>query len=240
MKKLLIIGLCFFFVMPFVSCDNDNEEPPIVIPDPDPTPNPGPDPDNPFSNTWLFDNEVLISHIVGIPGNVTFDKVKVQISGKCWDIIQEVEAAYEDGKIILSLPTEFPAESLSQVVRSGDSSSETYYCGFWPGTSDDTDALVAGLGDIIAYKGEQRVGMISLTDWSGEGSVVDKLFVFYHYADRPFKLSGSNASYIYNASFKKGWNAYGHISQTEGGRTLCTTTIEEEALPVWYFKSWIY
>ncbi|MCD8081266.1 MAG: hypothetical protein LUF04_12940 [Bacteroides sp.] len=222
MKKMLIAALWLFLVGSLVSCSKDENTPPEIEPE--------------VPNISMVENTILISDIAGLPEDDFFDKVQVEISGSCWEIIEGIEAAYEDGKITLELPTEFSAEQLSQVVRSHS----TDYCGFWPATSDDTEALVAGLGDIIAYKDGQKVGMLSLTDWSGEGSVAGKYFVYYQYADRPFTLSGYSSTYRYEASFKTGWNAYAYVSLTEEGTAICTTSIPEEAPLTWYFKSWVY
>lgn len=219
---MLIVALWLFLVGSLLSCNKDEDTPTEIEPE--------------VPHISLVENTILISDIVGLPEKDFFDKVQVEISGSCWEMIAMVEAAYEDGKITLELPTEFSAEQLSQVVRSHS----TDYCGFWPATSDDTEALVAGLGDIIAYKGDQRVGMLSLTDWSGEGSVAGKYVVYYHYADRPFTLSGYSSTYTYEASFEKGWNAYANVSLTEEGTVLCTTSIPEEVSLTWYFKSWLY
>ncbi len=223
---MLIVALWLFLLWPLISCGKNENTPAEISPEDDPE----------VPTISVVNNEILISGIVGLPEKDFFDKVQVQISGSCWEIIEVIEAAYEDEKITLVLPSEFSAEQLSQVVRTHS----TDYCGFWPATSDDTEALVAGLGDMIAYKGDQRVGILSLTDWSGEGSVAGKYFVYYHYADRSFTLSGSSSAYKYEATFEKGWNAYAQVSLTEEGTVLFTTSIPEEATLTWYFKSWVY
>jgi len=116
-------------------------------------------------------------------------------------------------------------------------------CGYWPATSDEPNALVATLGDIIAYQGTDKVGRIYSSNWSGEGSTAGKAFVYYQYADRPFSLTGQNNSYYYSdCTFKEGWNSYANINPvTEGGTSgniHCTTTVPEDIF--WCFESWVY
>ncbi|WP_280746921.1 hypothetical protein [Parabacteroides sp. PF5-9] len=189
-------------------------------------------------NTCLIENEIIISEIAGIPENVSFNKVKIEITGSCWEVIDLIEANYSEGVAIVSLPAHLPEEKLQLVVRLNNN-----MCGFWDATSDNTDARVAALGDIIAYNNNEQVGRIYLSDWSGEGSAAHKSFVYYHYADRPFTLSGKNATYNYSASFKEGWNAYANINPAEShgpGGVFCTTTITEKTPLSWHFESWVY
>lgn len=225
----LLYGLFFCCSLCAVwSCEDDEE--PIVIPP---------------SNTCLIGNEITISNIKNIPANATFNKVKAEISGDSWEIIGTIEATYTNGEAILTLPTEFPTEKLAKVVRSEASD----YAGFWPAVTDNTHAKVAGLGDFIAYNNDERVGRIYLTDWPGEGPAEFKYFVYYHYTNQPFALSGYNLtikptdrkSYKYEATFQKGWNVYANIKAKEPeanesyGPSVCTTTIPEEIALGWYF-----
>lgn len=192
-----------------------------------------------FPNTCLVNDEIIISDIAGIPEGVTFDKVKAEISGVDWEIIATVEAAYDGGEFVLRLPVDFASGELCKVARDNVSD----YSGFWPAKTNNPGAKVAGLGDIFAYDNGEQVGRIYLSDWSGKGSTFEKLFIYYHYADQPFTLSGYNfttgnnrKTYLYEASFRQGWNAYANISQTEGGIVLCTTSIPVRAPLVWRFQ----
>lgn len=185
--------------------------------------------------TCLANNKIYLSDIAGIPESVTFNKVKVEISGSCWEVIDLVEAPYEDGKAVLLLPASFPAGKLQPAIRiDGD------ICGHWEAVIDRPEARVAALKDIIAYHDEQRVGRIYLTDWEGEGSTLHKSYLYYQYADSPFTLSGFSKTYTYKASFEEGWNAYANVNQLESSRSggvLCTTSIAEELSLVWRFNS---
>lgn len=50
-------------------------------------------------------SSITITNINNIPANVTFDRVKANITGECWSVVGTVEAKYEDGKAIIQLPT---------------------------------------------------------------------------------------------------------------------------------------
>lgn len=185
----------------------------------------------------LYDNAITISDINGIPENVTFDKVKAEISGFEWQVIGTIEANYKDGSAIMVLPSSFSSDKLQPADRSDKSK-----YGYWPGTADNKDALVAALNDFFAYDGTKKVGRIFLSDWNRKGSSAGKAFIYYHYADRDYKLSGSDKSFIYNASFTKGWNAYANIrpiSEDVTGGNRCTTAIPETDLQ-WQFESYVY
>ena len=207
-----------------VGCSNDNDE------------GQKEEPIEPTPIACLLENTITISDIDNIPENVTFDKIKAEISGVDWSIIDNVEATYQQGSAKLVLPSTFSSEKLQFVDLSNKR------IGYWPGTSDKPDALVAALKDFIAYKGTTKVGRIFLSDWNRKGSSAKKAFVYYHFADRDYNLSGRNSSYYYQASFKKGWNAFANInpaSETTTGNILCTTTIPEAELR-WRFESWVY
>lgn len=186
----------------------------------------------------LSSHTIVINHIIGIPKEVSFDKVAAEVTGKCWDVIGTISAPYTHGSATLALPATFPTEMLQAVDRTID------MCGYWDAECDNSDALVAGLGDILAYKDGKVVGMIRLTDWSGEGSSAGKTFVHYQYADSPFTLSDKSATYYYSAaSFQKGWNAYAHIrpaNEELSGGNKCTTEIPSNTPLRWHFVSWVY
>lgn len=230
----LLYGL-FFCCSLYLVCSCEDDEEPVVAPP---------------ANTCLKGNEITISNIKNIPANITFNKVKAEISGDCWDIIGTVETTYANGEAILTLPTEFPVEKLAKVARSDASD----YTGFWPAVTNNTNAKVAGLGDFIAYNNDEKVGRIYLSDWTGEGPAEFKYFVYYHYTNQPFTLSGYNLtikpsdtkSYKYEVTFQKGWNVYANIKAKEpetdesSGPSVCTTVIPEGLALEWYFESWGY
>ncbi len=208
------------FIMLLSTCAKEEAEP-IEPPDPEPIVGPS----------------ITIAKINNIPANVTFDRVEANITGECWSNIGTVEAKYENGQAIIILPTDFTAEQL-QIVDRRDNN----MCGHWPATSDNPDALVATLGDIIAYHGDDKVGRVYSTNWSGKGSSAGKAFVYYQYADRPFSLTGRNNSYYYSdCTFNKGWNGYVNInpaSEDISGNIHCTTSIPNDIF--WNFESWVY
>ncbi|NDV63702.1 hypothetical protein D0T60_00285 [Bacteroides sp. 224] len=191
--------------------------------------------------------EIQIADIVGIPDYVSFNKVRVEIKGDCWDVIDVVEAPYIQGEPITLLLSAPSSSKLMRVLRSSDSD----YCACWPISSlaSNPDARVAELGDIIAYKDDFAVGRIYLTDWQ-DFSVGEKIYIYYHYADRGFTLSGSNKSYTYSADFKKGWNMYANILFVDPApdplnppplrANRCTTVIPEGTGLHWRFEFWKY
>lgn len=217
MTKTRLYAAAFVLATTFASCVTD-DEPEIIIARP---------------------YEITISNITNIPEGVTFDKVRAEVSGVDWKTIAAVEAAYIGGKIVLTLPIDIPDEDLQQSIRS----QATDIYGYWWAKSDNGNAKVAGLRDIIAYNGDQRVGRLQLTNWTGGGSATGISYIYYHYANEPFTLSGTYMTYTFQASFATGWNAYANtnLSEESGqGAVLCTTTIPENAGLVWRFESWVY
>ncbi len=225
-RKIHWVFLFFCCVLP--ACDDDNCDPAPPLPPP-PMP-------------------VVISGIEGIPEGVTFDRVKAEISGFEWEVITTVEAGYADGQATLILPSPFMEEELAKVTsdykgdRHANPPVRPDYTGFWPGTASDDEAKVAGLGDIFAYNGEQRVGRVYLTDWPGSGTQVGYSWTYFHYTDRDYDLSGSYVSYLYSASFKKGWNVYvrKNLKNYREGSILCTTEADSSAVFVWRFESHVF
>jgi len=200
------------------------------------------DDDLPQGPTYLAKSKIVISEIAGMPADATFDKIKVEIQGTCWEIISSVEAPYEHGEVTLELPTGFSSDKLQLVDRSGGD-----MCGYWPGTSSDPDALVASLGDFIAYDGDVKVGRVYLTDWPGEGSAANKSFIYYQYADRPFELTylAKSTTSFKDAVFKKGWNAFAKVNPSDNdsetvSNITCTTSISGDTQTHWRFESWRY
>lgn len=227
-----ILWLFLFFCYALPGCNNDdNRGGPIPPPLPPPPP-----------PTLL--STIVISDIEGIPDGVAFDRLVANISGVDWSVIATVEANYADGQATLILPTSFTAERLAKVTSdyTGDVTVRPVkrpdYSGFWPGKSSDDEAKVAGLGDIFAYDGDQRVGRVYLSGNVTEGAIVRPAFVYFHYTDRDYRLSGYHRSYIYGASFVTGWNAYANVNLQEEsgvGTIRCTTDIDENADFAWKF-----
>ena len=175
-----------------------------------------------------------------------FDNIRADIKGLDWQIIATVRFDYTAGgsiDITGNLPAEIPDDLLCKVAR--DSYDD--YTGFWPASQcSDRTAKVAGLGDIIAYKGDERVGRLYITSWDGREPLAkgNACFAYFHYADRPFTLSGNSLaapdggspSYTYDASFKAGWNIY--YNRYTGGRTRTTTTRPDDTPLYWQFEAW--
>lgn len=215
LSLLLICGL----LMAGCSDDENEEQPPA--------------PDVPDYST------LVVKDIQNIPADFTFDRVEVKVTGVDWQVIETLSFPYENGQIVMTLPTSFPSEKLQTVDRRNGMS------GYWTGTSDDADALVATLGDFFVFNGDKRVGRIAISNWSGKGSSTGKAtLVSYQYADRPFTLTGSDKSYYYsNCSFYKGWNIFANINPaSEGGtaKVLRTTTVPESTLFWRLAESYVY
>ncbi len=177
---------------------------------------------------------------VDVPFDKVFDNVRAEITGFDWQVIETIQATIEDGRVILDLPDSFSAEQLCKVAR------DTYsdYEGFWPAEQvSDRNAKVAGLGDFIAYRGDERVGRIFLSDWDGDhANKLGVTYIYFHFADRPFTLAGNNlrranqqTSFHYSASFAEGWNAYANI---DGGTnpTICITDLSGVSSLHWRFE----
>ena len=200
----LVIFVLLIFSLLMAGCsDDENEDQP-------------PAPDVPDYST------LVVKDIQNIPADFTFDRVEVKVTGVDWQVIETLSFPYENGQIVMTLPTSFPSE-----------------------TSDDADALVATLGDFFVFNGDKRVGRIAISNWSGKGSSAGKAtLVSYQYADRSFTLTGSDKSYYYsNCSFYKGWNIFANINPaSEGGtaKVLRTTTVPESTLFWRLAESYVY
>jgi hypothetical protein len=203
------------------------------------------DDDLPKGPAYLSENKIVIAGIVDVPPDVTFDRIKVDIKGVKWKVIASIEAPYEQGEIVLTLPAGISPDDLQQVEQTKGNLG-----GYWPATLSDPDALVASLGDFFAYNGDVKAGRVYLTDWPGKGSSASKAFIYYHYADRPFTVSGQNLnlygsksfkpSYTYSLQFETGWNVYARVnSATPGdGLSAYTTTLPDETQLQWRFESY--
>lgn len=220
------ISVLLIFSFLIVGCHDDNEEEPPVPELPTPEP-----PDY---------STIIVKDIRNIPENFIFDKVRVKVTGLDWSVIETLEFPYENGQIVMELPTTFPSEKLQKVDRRVGIGMR----GYWTGTADDGDALVATLGDFLVFNGETKVGRIAISNWSGKGSSAEKAtLVSYQYADRPFTLTGSDKSYYYNdCSFNEGWNIFANINPAEGSsqKVLRTTNVPESTLFWRLAESYVY
>lgn len=182
---------------------------------------------------------IIVKDIQNIPKEFVFDRVEVKVTGIDWSVIQTLTFPYENGQIIMDLPTAFSAEKLQKVDRRGGDMG-----GYWTGNADNGDALVATLGDFFVFNGDKKVGRLAISNWSGIGSSAEKAtLVSYQFADRPFSLTGSDKSYYYNdCSFVKGWNMFANINPSEGSsqKVLRTTNVPESTLFWRLAESYVY
>lgn len=216
-----VIFLLMIFSLLMAGCsDDENEEEP-------------PAPDTPDYST------IIVKDIRNIPDNFIFDRVEVKVTGADWQVIETLSFPYENGQIIMDLPTVFSPEVLQKVDRRGGDMG-----GYWTGTSNDGDALVATLGDFFVFKGDKRVGRIALSNWTGKGSSAGKAMIGYQFADRPFSLTGSDKSYNYSdCSFVSGWNMFANINPVSenGTAKILRTTVVPEATLFWRLaESYVY
>ncbi len=195
-----------------------------------------------------FLTHVSISNFPELSGPVTvpfgndFDNVRAEISGTDWEIIATLNAQTTDDDTILTLPDELPQDKLCKVARDRWND----YTGFWPAEDvSDRETKVAGLGNIVAYKGDIEVGRLYLTSWDGKdpAAKAGAYSVYFHYADRPFTLSGRNltrpgvnTSIDYDASFEAGWNVYVNVYDAVRGITRTMTDIPDNITLNWVFE----
>ena len=211
------------------SCSKDH-----VIPDPGPPP--------PF--TGLSGNTITVTMPAGgLPADIIPDRIEVEIKGFDWQIIDRLEAPVIDGTAVLSLPVAFAAGQLQEVDRSNGMG------GHWPGAVSDPGAKVASLGDIIAWQGGSQVGRFYISDRKGPEETAGKSFIYYHFSDRPYALtglsynsSGKRTGYTYDCAFHVGWNAYANINPGTTGSTLIrtTTNISHDTELQWRFEAWVH
>lgn len=193
---------------------------------------------------FLENDEITISNVSGIPSGITFNKIKIEIQGYDWQVIDIIEADYTDGKAVLLLPSTYPADKLMKVARDN----RFDYTGFWHAHSDNPNAKVASLGDITAYDNDKKVGTFILTDWSGSGSKERTANIYYHYTNEPYTLtnpqSDTNKSYSFQASFNAGWNAHANIqtldSEIGKSKIQCIAPVPTERKYAWYFQPILY
>ena len=199
-RKISLCSLLLALLAPVLltaGCNDTQEN--EGAPDPTtPLPEPKPEP-----KTY----PLVITDIRNLPPKTTFDRIAVQITGVDWSIIATVEAPYENGAATLALPLEFPAEQLQVADRRGGN-----MAGYWPGTASDPAALVATLGDFIAYRGDESRTYLSLR-LVGEGSSASKASSIISMPTVLFEVTGATTSYHYNdCSFVAGWNAFANIN----------------------------
>lgn len=198
------------------------------------------DDDVPEQEPPIPDYTIIVKDIQNIPEGFVFDRVEVKVTGVDWSVIETLTFPYENGRIIMDLPTVFSSEVLQKVDRRGGDMS-----GYWTGTSNDGDALVATLGDFFVFNGDKKVGRIAISNWTGKGSSAEKAtLVSYQFADRPFSLTGSDKSYNYSdCSFVRGWNMFANInpaSENGTGKVLRTTVVPESTLFWRLAESYVY
>lgn len=198
------------------------------------------DDDVPEQEPPIPDYTIIVKDIQNIPEGFVFDRVEVKVTGVDWSVIETLTFPYENGQIIMDLPTVFSSEVLQKVDRRGGDMS-----GYWTGTSNDGDALVATLGDFFVFNGDKKVGRIAISNWTGRGSSAGKAtLVSYQFADRPFSLTGSDKSYNYSdCSFVRGWNMFANInpaSENGTGKVLRTTVVPESTLFWRLAESYVY
>lgn len=198
------------------------------------------DDDVPEQEPPIPDYTIIVKDIQNIPEGFVFDRVEVKVTGVDWSVIETLTFPYENGQIIMDLPTVFSSEVLQKVDRRGGDMS-----GYWTGTSNDGDALVATLGDFFVFNGDKKVGRIAISNWTGRGSSAGKAtLVSYQFADRPFSLTGSDKSYNYSGcSFVRGWNMFANInpaSENGTGKVLRTTVVPESTLFWRLAESYVY
>ena len=194
------------------------------------------DDDVPEQEPPIPDYTIIVKDIQNIPEGFVFDRVEVKVTGVDWSVIETLTFPYENGQIIMDLPTVFSSEVLQKVDRRG---------GDMSGTSNDSDALVATLGDFFVFNGDKKVGRIAISNWTGRGSSAGKAtLVSYQFADRPFSLTGSDKSYNYSdCSFVRGWNMFANInpaSENGTGKVLRTTVVPESTLFWRLAESYVY
>ena len=184
-----VISFLLMFGLLIAGCsDNENEEE-------------LPAPDVPDYST------IIVKDIQNMPKNFTFDRVEVKVTGLDWQVIETLIFPYENGQIVMTLPATFPSERLQKVDRrNGD------MAGYWTGTSNDGDALVATL---VSYQYADRPFILTGSDKS------------YYYSE---------------CSFNKGWNIFANINPSEGSsqKVLRTTTVPESTLFWRLAESYIY
>lgn len=198
------------------------------------------DDDVPEQEPPIPDYTIIVKDIQNIPEGFVFDRVEVKVTGVDWSVIETLTFPYENGRIIMDLPTVFSSEVLQKVDRRGGDMS-----GYWTGTSNDSDALVATLGDFFVFNGDKKVGRIAISNWTGRGSSAGKAtLVSYQFADRPFSLTGSDKSYNYSdCSFVRGWNMFANInpaSENGTGKVLRTTVVPKSTLFWRLAESYVY
>lgn len=198
------------------------------------------DDDVPEQEPPIPDYTIIVKDIQNIPEDFVFDRVEVKVTGVDWSVIETLTFPYENGQIIMDLPTVFSSEVLQKVDRRGGDMS-----GYWTGTSNDGDALVVTLGDFFVFNGDKKVGRIAISNWTGRGSSAGKAtLVSYQFADRPFSLTGSDKSYNYSdCSFVRGWNMFANInpaSENGTGKVLRTTVVPESTLFWRLAESYVY
>ena len=146
---VIFVLLIFSLLMAGCSDDENEEQPPAL--------------DVPDYST------LVVKDIQNIPADFTFDRVEVKVTGVDWQVIETLSFPYENGQIVMTLPTSFPSEKLQTVDRRNGMG------GNWTGTADDADALVATLGDFFVFNGIKGWGELLFPTGRVKGLLPEKL-----------------------------------------------------------------
>lgn len=195
--------------------------------------------------TRLDGSKIVVNNIQGVPNGVHIEYLSANIQGKRQKVVDTVKGFYDGENFVIELPGNIDPDLL---IASQWNVGE-FLSGFWPAVSSDPTAGVAHLADILAYNGDDIVGRVFLTDWAGTGDSYGNAFIYYHYADSEFTLSGNNLnvyqspsfkpSYFYKSpTFKPGWNVYANINPSGEGVMTCTTDIPKGLNLQWRFEAW--
>ena len=124
----LVIFVLLIFSLLMAGCsDDENEDQP-------------PAPDVPDYST------LVVKDIQNIPADFTFDRVEVKVTGVDWQVIETLSFPYENGQIVMTLPTSFPSEKLQTVDRRNGMG------GYWTGTSME----IKGWGELLFPTGQVK------------------------------------------------------------------------------------
>ncbi len=118
---VIFVLLIFSLLMAGCSDDENEEQPPA--------------PDVPNYST------LVVKDIQNIPADFTFDRVEVKVTGVDWQVIETLSFPYENGQIVMTLPTSFGKATLVSYQYADRSftltgSDKSYYysnCSFYKG-----------------------------------------------------------------------------------------------------------
>jgi len=181
---------------------------------------------------------VEITDVQNIPSGTTFDRITVELVGADWQTVTTVEAPWDGHRAVLRLPDMFVVEQLQRVDRGPNGRAME---GYWPSVASDPAAGVVSTRDeFTAWSADRRVGRLYLTDWSGQGTTVDKMYLGFQWADRPFTLNGftGKVGFLFNGTaFVAGWNTYAKLNTSTESISVITD-IPEDRKAQWRFEAW--